>query len=71
MGVRGQCHPPAYLPPGKRHYTYCMGGWEGARAGLNGCRKSCLPMDSILGPSKLYQVAVLIMLSPPTVNYNG
>jgi hypothetical protein len=40
MGVRGQHHPLAALPPGKwagNHYTE---GWVGPRAGLDGCGKS-------------------------------
>lgn len=56
--------------PGKRLDTHCTGGWEGPRAGLNGCKKS-RPLQAILGPSKLYQVAVPTMLSQPTVNYVG
>jgi hypothetical protein len=40
MGVGGQLHAPAALPPGKRPGTYCIGGWVGPRAGLDGCEKS-------------------------------
>jgi len=29
MGVGGQHHAPASLPPGKRPGTRCMGGWVG------------------------------------------
>ena len=40
MGVGGQRHAPAALPPGKRPSTHCTGGWVGPRAGLDGCEKS-------------------------------
>jgi len=29
----------------------CIGGWVGPRAGLDGCRKPRLHLDSIPGPS--------------------
>ena len=29
MGVHGQHHAPAALPPGKRPGTHCTGGWVG------------------------------------------
>jgi hypothetical protein len=35
MGVGGQRHAPAALPPGKRPGTPCIGGWVGLRAGLD------------------------------------
>jgi hypothetical protein len=35
MGVGGQLHAPAALPPGKRPGTHCIGGWVGPRAGLD------------------------------------
>ena len=41
MGVGGQLHASATLPPGKRPGTHCyrrLGG--GPRAGLGGCGKS-------------------------------
>jgi hypothetical protein len=37
MGVGGQRHAPAALPPGKRPGTHCIGGWVGPRVGLDGC----------------------------------
>ena len=40
MGVGGQLHAPAALPPGKRPGTHCIGGWVGPRAGLDECGKS-------------------------------
>jgi hypothetical protein len=40
MGVGGQLHAPAVLPPGNRPVTHCIGGWVGPRAGLDGCEKS-------------------------------
>jgi len=39
MGVGGQRHAPAALPPGKRRGTHFIGGWVGPRAGLGGCGK--------------------------------
>jgi hypothetical protein len=39
MGVGGQRHAPAALPPCWRPGTHCMGGWVGPRAGLDGCGK--------------------------------
>jgi hypothetical protein len=43
MGVSGQRHAPAALPPGKRHSTRCIGGWVGPRAGLDECGRSRPP----------------------------
>ena len=40
MGVSGQRHAPAALPPGKRPGTHCVGGWVGPQAGLDRCGKS-------------------------------
>ena len=40
MGLGGQHHAPAALPPGKTRITHCTGGWVGPRAGLDGCGKS-------------------------------
>ena len=37
MGVGGQRHVPAALPPGKTPDTYCIEGWVSPRAGLDGC----------------------------------
>jgi hypothetical protein len=34
MGVGGQGHAPATLPPGMRPGTHCMGGWMYRRACL-------------------------------------
>ena len=57
MGVSGQLHAPAALPPGKRPGTYCTGGWVDPRAGLDGCEKSRLHRDSI--PEPLVRFAIL------------
>jgi hypothetical protein len=44
MGVGGQRHAPAALPPPPdRPGTHCVGGWVGPRAGLDGCGKSRPP----------------------------
>jgi hypothetical protein len=37
MGMGGQLHAPAALPPGKRPGTHYIGGWVGPRADLDGC----------------------------------
>ena len=37
MGVGGQRHAPAALPPRKDLGAHCTGGWVGPRAGLDGC----------------------------------
>jgi hypothetical protein len=42
MGVGGQRHAPAALPPGKP-CTYGIGDWVGPILGLNGCGKSRPP----------------------------
>jgi hypothetical protein len=39
-GVSGQRHAPTALPPEKRPGTYCIGGWVGPRAAVDGHGKS-------------------------------
>jgi hypothetical protein len=39
MGVGGQSHAPAALPPGKRRGTYFAGGWVGPSYGQEGYEK--------------------------------
>jgi len=51
MGVGGQRHAPAALPPGKRPGTHCIGGLVGRRVGLDVGGKSRPHRDSIPGPS--------------------
>ena len=51
MGVGGQSHAPAGLPPGKRYGTRCTGDWVGPSASLDGCGKSRRHRDSVPGPS--------------------
>jgi hypothetical protein len=55
MGVGGQRHAPAALPPGKKPDTHCMGGWVGRRAGLDRCVKSRLP--PVFDPQTVQPVA--------------
>ena len=43
MGLGGQRHALAAIPPEKGPRTHCTGGWLGPRAGLDGRRKSRLP----------------------------
>jgi len=40
MGLGGQYHAPAALPPGKKTGTYFIGGWVGLSTGLDWCGKS-------------------------------
>jgi hypothetical protein len=40
MGVSGQCHVLAALPPGKGHDSYLTETWVGHRGGADRCRKS-------------------------------
>jgi hypothetical protein len=42
-GGEGSGSCPAALYPRERPGTHCTGGWVGARAGLDGCGKSCPP----------------------------
>ena len=52
MGVDGQLHTQAALPPGKRSVTQCTGGSLGSRAGLDWCEISPPPhRNSIPGRS--------------------
>jgi hypothetical protein len=51
MGVGGQRHAPAALPPGNRPGTGFIGGWVGPTAGLEGCGNSRPHRDSIPGSS--------------------
>jgi hypothetical protein len=43
MGVGCQHHAPAALPPGKRPFTHCVGGWGVPTAGMDGCGKARPP----------------------------
>ena len=43
MGVSGQRHALAALPPGKSPGTHCTGGQVGLGAGMKGCGKSRPP----------------------------
>ena len=64
-GVSGQHQAPAGLPPGERPGTHYTGDWVGPRAGLDGCGKSRLHMDSIPGTSSPQRVAIPTDLSGP------
>ena len=67
-GVGGQRHAPAALPTGKRPSTHCIGGWEGPRAGLDGCGKFRPPhRDSIPGVSSTWRVAIPTEVSRPSI----
>jgi len=43
MGIGGQRHASAVLPPGKTPSTHCTGGWVDPSVGLEGCGKSRPP----------------------------
>ena len=43
MGVDGQRHPPATLPPGKRPGTHYTGGWVGSQSRSGRVRKISPP----------------------------
>ena len=47
MGVGGQRHARAALPPGKIPGTHFTGGWVKPRAGVDGCGKSRPHRDSL------------------------
>ena len=47
MGVGGQRHAPAALPPGKGSGIHFIGGWDGPRSRLDVCGKSGPHRDSI------------------------
>jgi len=51
MGLGGQRHSPAAVPPGKRHETHFIEGWVGPSASLDRCGKSRPHSGSIRGPS--------------------
>jgi len=59
---------PRPLYPRDRPGTYCIGGWVGPRADLDGCGKFRPHRDSIPGPSSPYCLAVPAELSRSTVN---
>jgi hypothetical protein len=50
MGLGGQRHAPAALPPEKRTGTDLIGDWVRLTVGLDGCGKSLPFGDSIPGP---------------------
>ena len=53
MAVGGQGHAPAAVRQGKRPGTRCIGGWVGARAGLDGFGKSRpRPPNGIRSPDR-------------------
>jgi len=51
MGMGGQRHAPAALPPGERPSTHCIGGWVDPRAGLDECGKY-RPRTGIRSPDR-------------------
>ena len=51
MGMGGQRHASAALPPGDRPGNHCIGDWVGPRVGVDDYGKSRPHRDSIPGPS--------------------
>jgi hypothetical protein len=66
MGVGGQRHAQAALPPGKRAGTHCIGGWVGPSGGLDRSGKSrptgIRSPDRPVRSQSLYRLSYL---SPP------
>jgi hypothetical protein len=62
---------PRPLYPHERPSTNCIVGWVGARADLDGCRKSRPHWASIPGPSSPQQVPIPTELSWPTVEFQN
>ena len=58
MGVAGQRHAPAALPPGKGSGTHGTGGWVVPRAGIDGCGKYRPHGDSIPGPFNPLRITI-------------
>jgi hypothetical protein len=52
MGVGGERHAPAALPPGKKPGIHDTGGWVGLRASLDGYEKSRPHLDSMPGANR-------------------
>ena len=57
MGVDGQIHAPAALPPVKRSGTHCTEGLEGLQAQFGRVRKISPPLE--LDPRTVQPVASL------------
>jgi hypothetical protein len=70
MGVGSQRHATP-LNPQERPDTYCIGGWVGHGACLDGCRKSRPDRDSIPEPFRLRRVAIQTELSRPSGLFNN
>jgi hypothetical protein len=72
MGVGGQLHAPAALPPEKIPWTHCIGGWVGPRAGLDGCEKSRPHRDfffCLSGVFSLWSIFVLFKSFRPSCHF--
>jgi hypothetical protein len=67
MGVGGQLHAPAALPPGKRPGAHCTGGWVDSWAGLNGCRKSH-PNRDFFFPVPFFPLIHFVLLNPSVLH---
>jgi hypothetical protein len=63
MGVGGQRHPPAALPPENIPGTNCIGGWVGPRASLDGWGKS--------RPTEFDPRIVIIIINPVLIRKTG
>jgi hypothetical protein len=69
MGVGGQLHTPAALPPGKRPGTHCTGDWVGPRAGLEGCPTEIRSPDRPARSESLYRLSYRGPQHENNVNY--
>jgi len=58
MGLGGQLHALAALPPWKRASPHCPGSWMGLRASLDRCGKSHPHWHLISGPSSPWRVTI-------------
>ena len=63
MGVGGQRHAPAALPPGRRPGTHCIGGWLVPSPDLDGCEN--LALTGIRSPERPARSESLYGLSYP------
>jgi len=64
MGLGGQRHAPATLPPGRRPGTHYTEGWVGPTTGLDRRGKSC-PLTRIRPPSRPARIKALYRLRYP------
>ena len=69
MGVGGQGHNPAALPPGKNG-THCIGGWVGLGPVWTGAEIFAPHRNSIPGPARL-KLGTLVHLGECIIRQAG